>query len=84
MLKRTEERDDLKSSSDYTVLDSIYEINNAWRFSKQSTLVKSRRKSLPAVEIIQDDMPFSILANLAKSVNGGVNVDEDNIVEWRQ
>lgn len=40
------------------------------------------------MEIIQeeekykDDGLVSIVANLAKSVNDGVNVDEGNIVDW--
>jgi len=35
---------------DYTILDSIYDINTAWGLVKQTTLVKSWRKILPSVE----------------------------------
>jgi len=49
--KRIEEGNDLKSFwKDYTILDSIYDINTAWGLVKQTTLVKSWRKILLSVE----------------------------------
>ena len=59
-----------------------------WESVKQSTLVKSWRKILPNVENTlvesaeEEEVSACDLANLAKSVTGGGNVDEDNIVEW--
>jgi len=49
--KRTEEGNDLRVfRKDYTILNSIYDINTARESVKQSTLVKSWRKILPSVE----------------------------------
>ena len=85
--KRIEEGDDLKTFlKDYIILDSIYDVNSAW---ESSTLVKSWRKILPSVEktLVEseekgEEVSVHDLANLAKSVAGGENVDEDNIIEW--
>uniref|UniRef100_A0A2S2QZ92 Jerky-like n=1 Tax=Sipha flava TaxID=143950 RepID=A0A2S2QZ92_9HEMI len=86
--KRIEEGHDLKSFwKDYTILDSIYDINTAWRLVKQTTLVKSWRKILPSVEntlIGEEEKEVSAfdLANFSKSLTRGENVDEENINEW--
>ncbi|XP_050523014.1 jerky protein homolog-like [Daktulosphaira vitifoliae] len=85
--KRIEEGNDLKSFwKDYTILDSIYDINTAWGLVKQTTLVKSWRKILPCVEntLIEEEEEVSAfdLANFSKSLTGGENFDEENINEW--
>ncbi|KAL4104597.1 hypothetical protein QTP88_019891 [Uroleucon formosanum] len=85
--KRIEEGNDLKSFwKDYTILDNIYDINTAWGLVKQTTLVKSWRKTLPSVENIligEEKEVFAFdLANFSKSLTGGDNVDEENINVW--
>ncbi len=56
---------------------------------QKSTLLKSWQKTLPSVEksLVEsakkvEEVSVHDLANLTKSVAGGENVDEDNIVEW--
>lgn len=50
--------------------------------------MKSCQKILPAVENAEEeddkakDVSLCVVANLAKSVDGGVNVDEGDIIEW--
>lgn len=85
--KRIEEGNDLKSFwKDYTIIDSIYDINIAWGLVKQTTLVKSWRKILPSVEntLIREEVEVSAfdLAIFSKSLTGRENVDEGNINEW--
>lgn len=97
LLKKFEEGYDLQSFwEDFTILDSIYEINSAWDKVKKTTLLKSWRKLLPEVENTikahestrhtnpqeQEEITTGDLAELAKSVCGGSDVDEENIVEW--
>lgn len=85
--KRIEEGDDLKTFfKDYTILDSIYDVNSAWESVQKSTLFKSWRKILPSVEksLVESEKKEEEVSvhDLAKSVAGGENVDEDNIIEW--
>ena len=71
------------------ILDTIYDVNSAWESVQKSTLLKSWRKILPNVEKFlvesekkEEEVSVHDLANLAKSVAGGENVDEGNITEW--
>lgn len=88
--KFIEEGNDLKTFfKNFSVLDAIYEAAAAWDKVKPSTLIRSWRKIFPDIVQTEDEdfAGFDVsdaqdLAQLANTVSGGENVDQDDITQW--
>lgn len=89
--KFIEEGHDLKTFfKNFSILDAIYEASAAWDKVKQSTLVKSWRKIFPDIGEMNDEdfagfaesNDAEDLAQLANTVPGGENVDQNDITQW--